>query len=77
MLRTTEAIFEKGLLRPVEALNFHEGQRVRITVEEADGETPNGAERAAALKRFFENADRMGFRSEGPYPTRDELHERR
>ena len=28
-------------------------------------------------KQFFDYADRMGFRSNGRYPTRDELHERR
>lgn len=77
MVRTTEAIFANGVLKPVEALNFHEGQRVRITVEGIERGTPTEAERAAALKQFFESADRMGFRSEGPYPTRDELHERR
>lgn len=77
MIRTTEAIFENGVLKPVEAMNFREGQRVRITVEEVERQPPTEAERAAALKQFFENADRMGFRSEGPFPTRDELHERR
>ena len=33
-------------------------------------------EREEALKRFRERADQMQFRSTGPYPTRDELHER-
>lgn len=76
MLRTTEAIFENGVLKPVEALDLRERQRVRITVEEV-AEAPTESERVAALQQFFENADRMGFRSEGPYPSRDELHERR
>ncbi len=75
MIRTTEAIFTDGVLKPVEPLNLREQQRVRITVEEVEALTES--ERAAALKQFFEKADRMGFRSEGPYPTRDELHERR
>jgi predicted DNA-binding antitoxin AbrB/MazE fold protein len=77
MVRTTEAIFSDGVLKPVEPLGLREQQRVRITVEEVEAEPPTEAERAAALKQFFENADRMGFRSKGPYPTRDELHERR
>ena len=34
-------------------------------------------ERAEALRRFNEHADAVTFRSTGPYPTRDELHERR
>ena len=76
MIRTTEAIFEDGVLKPVESLNLRDRQRVRITVEEV-GEGPTEAGRAAALKQFFDSADRMGFRSNGRYPTRDELHERR
>jgi hypothetical protein len=37
---------------------------------------PTEEEREEALKRFRERADQMQFRSTGPYPTRDELHER-
>jgi hypothetical protein len=37
---------------------------------------PTEEQRQEALKRFNERADRMQFRSSGPYPTRDELHER-
>src|SRR5205823_14586621 len=33
--------------------------------------------RAEAVKRFLADAQASTFRSEGPYPTRDELHERR
>jgi hypothetical protein len=33
-------------------------------------------ERQAALDRFVARAQASTFRSEGPYPTRDELHER-
>ncbi len=32
--------------------------------------------REEALKRFQARADASRFRSDGPYPTRDELHER-
>ena len=32
--------------------------------------------REEALKRFQARADASKFRSNGPYPTRDELHER-
>jgi hypothetical protein len=39
-------------------------------------EQPTEEERDEALKRFRERADRMQFQSTGPYPTRDELHER-
>ncbi len=37
---------------------------------------PTEEERQEALKRMKEQAERMQFRSAGPYPTRDELHER-
>ena len=33
-------------------------------------------ERESALKRLIERAKASTFRSTGPYPTRDELHER-
>ncbi len=33
-------------------------------------------EREAALQRLIERAKASTFRSTGPYPTRDELHER-
>jgi len=75
MVRTTEAIFTNGVLKPTEPLNLREQERVRITVEQLP--EPTEEERARALRRFFEAADRSGFRSTGPYPTRDELHERR
>lgn len=32
--------------------------------------------RAAAVEQFLELARSSSFRSSGPYPTRDELHER-
>lgn len=34
------------------------------------------AQRAAALRQLLERAKTSQFRSTGPYPTRDELHER-
>jgi hypothetical protein len=34
------------------------------------------AERDVARRRFLERAQRSQFRSSGPYPRRDELHER-
>lgn len=76
MIRTTEAIFENGVLKPVEAMNFREGQRVRITVEEV-GAKPSSADRESARQRFLAGVRRSRFKSNGPYPTRDELHERR
>lgn len=39
-------------------------------------EQPTEEERQEALRRFQEHARSVSFRSTGPYPTRDELHER-
>lgn len=75
MKQVIEAIFSKGVLRPVHPLPLHENERVQITLESVDWPTPE--QRAQALRRFDEGVDRMNFRSRGPYPSRDELHERR
>jgi hypothetical protein len=37
---------------------------------------PTEEERQEALKRMEDRAQEMQFRSAGPYPTRDQLHER-
>ena len=39
-------------------------------------EGPTEEQRQEALQRMKEHAEQMQFRSTGPYPTRDELHER-
>lgn len=36
MVRTVEAVCEKGALRPLEPLDLAEGQHVRLQVEEED-----------------------------------------
>jgi predicted DNA-binding antitoxin AbrB/MazE fold protein len=74
MVKIVEAIYSGGLLRPVEALELPEQQRVRLTVQVIDGvECPD---RAAALARLRAGIDAMDFRSGGRLPTRDELHDR-
>ncbi len=55
-------------------LPCRKGNRVEVIVLVTDETTE--AEREEALKRFQARADASRFRSEGPYPTRDELHER-
>ena len=37
---------------------------------------PTEVERQEALRRFQEHARKANFQSPGPYPSRDELHER-
>jgi predicted DNA-binding antitoxin AbrB/MazE fold protein len=75
MIKTIEAIYRDGVLEPLEALPLQQDQRVRITVEVAS-QAPD-ADRRAALERLFAGIASMNFRSEGPLPTREELHERR
>jgi hypothetical protein len=55
-------------------LPCRKGNRVEVIVLITDESTE--AEREAALQRFLAGARSSTFRSEGPYPTRDELHER-
>ncbi|MFG0283191.1 MAG: antitoxin family protein [Phycisphaerales bacterium JB039] len=77
MVRIIEAVFTDGVLKPVDPLPLREQQRVRLTVEEMAPEaaTTNG-DRQAAVAQFLDGVKRSRFRSTGPYPTRDELHER-
>ncbi len=56
-------------------LPCRKGDRVQGVVYVSD--TPQRErEREEALQRFNARADASRFRSVGPYPTRDELHER-
>ena len=73
MTRVTEAIFSKGVLKPAEDLGLHEQQKVRLIVESVE-EKPE--DRAAALARLKAGIAKMQFFSQGPLPTREELHDR-
>ena len=73
MTRVTDAIFSKGVLKPAEDLGLREQQRVRLIVESTD-ERPE--DRAAALARLKAGIAKMQFFSQGPLPTREELHDR-
>lgn len=52
-----------------------EGANVEIRLTDAPGAAREAA-RATALDQFLALARSSPFRSAGPYPTRDELHER-
>jgi len=73
MTRFTEAVFSKGVLKPAEDLGLHEQQRVRLIVESVD-EKPE--DRDAAVARLKAGIAKMQFSSQGPLPTREELHDR-
>lgn len=74
MTRVVEAIYTDGVLKPVEALDLAEQQRVRLTIETLDGHAPDWCE--AARRELIEGFKRSRLRLEGPPPTRDELHDR-
>ncbi|HEV2668496.1 MAG TPA: antitoxin family protein, partial [Blastocatellia bacterium] len=74
-LTVTEAVYTNGVLKPIQHLELREDERVRLTVERLNRPTP--AQRKAALAELRAGIERMNFRSTEPYPTRDELHERR
>jgi predicted DNA-binding antitoxin AbrB/MazE fold protein len=74
MTQTIEAIYTGGVLKPTAELPLRDNQRVRLTVETID-ET-NG-DREAAVLRLKAGIASMRFFSEGPLPTREELHDRR
>ena len=60
-------------------LPCRKGDRVEaiiLVLENNVDEEETERKRAQALKRFQARADASKFRSTGPYPTRDELHER-
>ncbi len=75
MTTSTEAIYINGVLKPLGALGLREQERVRLIVERL--ENPDPQAREAAFQELLDGIERMNFRSEGFYPTRDQLHDRR
>lgn len=73
-MRSFEAVFTNGVLKPVEPVSLREQERVRVTVESVQA---NGAARDAAVQRMIDGFDKMRLRTGGRMPSRDELHERR
>ena len=74
MTQKTEAIYTGGILKPTGDLTLRDKQRVRLTVETID--EPN-VDREAAVARLKAGIASMRFFSEGPLPSREELHDRR
>ena len=69
-----ETVVEADGVLHITNLPCHVGDRVEaVIVLHRETSEP---ERDAARRRFLERARRSQFRSSGPYPTRDELHER-
>jgi len=73
MTQKVEAIYSDGVLKPTRELPLQEQQRVRLTVETID--EPE-SDRGAALARLKAGIASMRFFSEGPLPSREQLHDR-
>jgi predicted DNA-binding antitoxin AbrB/MazE fold protein len=74
MVQVTEAVFSKGVLKPVDRLQLEEEQRVRLIIEPVEG--GQEFDRSAALNRLRAGIASMNFSSSGRLPARDELHDR-
>ena len=73
MTQKVEAIYTGGILKPTGELSLRDKQRVRLTVETID--EPE-RDRDAAIARLKAGIAGMHFFSEGPLPSREELHDR-
>jgi predicted DNA-binding antitoxin AbrB/MazE fold protein len=74
MTKVTEAVYSHGVLKPVEDLGLREDQRVRLIVVETVDD--KAADRGPALTRLKAGIAKMQFFSQGPLPSREELHDR-
>ncbi len=74
MTQKVDAIYTGGVLKPTHELSLKDQQRVRLTVETID--EPE-SDRDAAIARLKAGIASMRFFSEGPLPSREELHGRR
>jgi predicted DNA-binding antitoxin AbrB/MazE fold protein len=74
MTQTIEAIYTDGVLTPTVELRLRDKQRVRLTVETID---ESNMDREAAVTRLKAGIASMRLFSEGPLPSREELHDRR
>ena len=74
MAQVIEATYSDGMLRPDAPLDLRESQRVRLTIEPPP--SLDAQKRSEALARLKEGISSMNFRSSGPLPPRDEIHDR-
>jgi len=73
MTQTIEAIYIDGVLKPTAELPLQDNQRVLLRIETIDETT---VDREAAMARLRAGIASMRFFSEGPLPSREELHDR-
>ena len=73
MTQVREAIFARGVLKPVGPLDLRENQRVRIIIEPLDDSREDRAVAVARLKAWIAS---MRFFSAGRLLPREERHDR-
>jgi hypothetical protein len=75
---TIEAVLQADGELHLSRLPFRKGDRVEavISVLECSVDAQEEKQREEARRQFLELASASKFCSSGPYPTRDELHER-
>jgi predicted DNA-binding antitoxin AbrB/MazE fold protein len=69
--QVTEAIYTKGVLKPLQPLDLRESERVRLMVQKLD--EPPRQDRKALLAKLREGIEKMNFRSNGRYPSREQI----
>ena len=69
----TDAIYSGEVLKPLGKLSLRQAERVRLIIERTEL-TPEA--RGLALERLRAGIAAMRFRSSGPLPGRDALHDR-
>jgi predicted DNA-binding antitoxin AbrB/MazE fold protein len=75
MTQITEAVYADGVLKPDNHLSLRPNERVRLIIQSL--ESPDANDRRQAIEELRAGIGRSPFRSDRPYPTRDQLHERR
>lgn len=73
MTQKVEAIYTGGVFKPTSDLRLQDQQHVRLTVETIDEPV---SDREGAVARLRAGIASMRFLSEGPPPSREELHDR-
>ena len=72
-----QAIVEADGELHLKGLPYRKGDRVEAVLQVQQEDGGRRRRREAAIKHFLELTKQSTFCSTGPYPTRDELHERR
>jgi len=75
MTQVTEAVYADGVLKPEGEVSLRANERVRLIILSLEPLEEDG--RDIAITELQAAIGRSRFRSTGPLPGRDDLHERR